>query len=94
VPDAEDEAKTQTCADCGAVSPPISTNYTLIGTHGWRITRRATTDGALVVEWRCPDCWIAHKRASRPDDVAPDPARAGRSIAKTVKVRGPPRRRS
>jgi len=60
----DDELKTQTCVDCSDTSPPISTNYTLIGTHGWRLTRRTTTDGDFVVEWRCAACWAAMKRAS------------------------------
>jgi len=64
--DGDEEAKTQTCVDCGDTSPPIATNYTLIGTHGWRLTRRTRTNGEFVAEWRCPACWVAFKRTSIP----------------------------
>jgi hypothetical protein len=69
VSDGEDEAKTQTCGDCGALSPSISTNYTLIGAHGWRISRRTDATGTVIVEWWCPSCWAARKRASLPGTV-------------------------
>jgi hypothetical protein len=60
----DDEAKTQTCAQCGSVSQPISTNYTLIGA-GWRLTRLAVPRGDIVVEWLCPACFAARKRATQ-----------------------------
>jgi hypothetical protein len=55
----------QICVDCRKESPETETNYTLIGSrHGWRLTRRAGTDGERVMEWRCPECWRAYKAGS------------------------------
>jgi hypothetical protein len=53
-----------TCVDCGASAPNTDTNYTLISaTFGWRLSRRVLADGTRAVEWRCPNCWNAHKAA-------------------------------
>lgn len=53
----------QTCVDCGAMSPPTETNYTLISKkHGWRLTRWTDANGLLHLEWRCPSCWSESKR--------------------------------
>lgn len=83
----DDEAKTQVCADCAAVSPPIATNYTLIGTHGWRLTRARDPGGAILPAWRCPTCWLVFKRGSRvppPEAAAPSESeRAARAARET-----------
>lgn len=55
------EFKSQTCVDCGATSPPIHTNYTLIGAHAWR-TVRIERNGVLMPMWRCPACFAKFKR--------------------------------
>jgi hypothetical protein len=54
----------QTCVGCGKKSPETETNYTLISAQfGWRLTRFHGPDGALVVQWRCPNCWRDFKRS-------------------------------
>lgn len=51
-----------TCIDCGTSAPNTDTSYTLISaTFGWRLSRRVLADGTRAVEWRCPNCWNAHK---------------------------------
>lgn len=61
-------ADRQTCVACGAQSPPTETNYTLISSQfGWRLSRETKADGSFQMEWRCPKCWEAHKRAKRHD---------------------------
>ena len=64
------------CVECGIGSPDTNTNYTLISRTGWRLTRGQGTDGAVVMEWRCPECWAKHKAA---------PARNGRSIPRAAR---------
>jgi len=55
------------CVDCGKKPPPTDTNYTLISTrHGWRLTRGTDKEGRRVMEWRCPTCWLAHRKTIRP----------------------------
>ncbi|MDB4993374.1 MAG: hypothetical protein JWM74_806 [Myxococcaceae bacterium] len=54
------------CVDCKSLAPPTNTNYTLISaSFGWRLTRGVAADGLATMEWRCPSCWEAHKRAAR-----------------------------
>jgi len=54
------------CIQCGAQAPPTDTNYTLISAKfGWRLSREVRPDGTLLLEWRCPGCWQAHKEAKR-----------------------------
>ena len=62
----DDEALTQhLCAECGILSPPTRTAYTLIGkAHGWRVTRypappRPGVARSWRFEWHCPTCWPA-----------------------------------
>jgi hypothetical protein len=51
------------CVDCGKAPPITETNYTLISArHGWRLTRGADRDGQRVMEWRCPNCWLAYRK--------------------------------
>jgi hypothetical protein len=72
------------CAGCGAKPPEEESAYTLIGgKSGWRLMRRREDDGTLVSEWRCPQCWIAYKKASAPSKgaaVMPAPASKRSSI--------------
>jgi hypothetical protein len=45
-------------------SPETETNYTLISAQfGWRLARSKSSDGEIVVEWRCPACWREYKLA-------------------------------
>jgi hypothetical protein len=54
------------CVDCKGLAPATNTNYTLISAaFGWRLTRGVASDGLATMEWRCPTCWDAHKRAGR-----------------------------
>ena len=51
------------CADCRKQAPETETSYTLIDAkHGWRNIRRKMPDGQYSIEWRCPECWLAHKK--------------------------------
>jgi hypothetical protein len=54
----------QHCVDCGVLSPETETNYTLISArYGWRLTRKVDATGRSQMEWRCPRCWEAFRRA-------------------------------
>jgi hypothetical protein len=54
------------CVDCGALSPPTDPERSSIGENAaWRLSRRPTLDGRLVLEWRCPGCWTLHLRAQK-----------------------------
>jgi hypothetical protein len=45
-------------------SPETETNYTLISAQfGWRLARSKSSDGEILVEWRCPTCWREYKLA-------------------------------
>jgi hypothetical protein len=52
---------TSHCADCKAETPYTDSDYTLISTHGWRLTRRAEPDESVALEWRCRACWAKYK---------------------------------
>jgi hypothetical protein len=68
-------SKSETCVGCQKQSPVTETDYTLISTNfGWRLTRKVSTEGTLVLEWRCPACWSEYKR-SRPE-AATEPSEA------------------
>ena len=55
-----------TCVDCRKKSPETELNYSLLGLAGWREQRRKDlTSGEVKSEWRCPDCWVAHKKKTR-----------------------------
>jgi len=55
------------CVDCGKEPPETETEYTLISSrHGWRLTRGADLNGQRVMEWRCPACWLAHRKKNTP----------------------------
>jgi len=54
------------CVDCGALSPPTDPERSLIGENAaWRLTRKPTSDGRLMLEWRCPRCFSSHARAKK-----------------------------
>jgi hypothetical protein len=56
------DGRSYQCIDCRAKSPVVETEYTLISSRfGWRLTRRTARDGALLLEWRCPNCWHRYK---------------------------------
>lgn len=60
--DGNSDAKRHECVDCGKLSPPTETNYTLISSqHGWRLTLGTDALGKRVMQWRCPKCWSKHK---------------------------------
>jgi hypothetical protein len=52
-----------TCVDCKKPAPETDTQYTLIGSKLWRVLRRRTADGGWALDWRCPECWRAYKKA-------------------------------
>jgi DNA-directed RNA polymerase subunit RPC12/RpoP len=61
------ERNAHVCSDCGAESPEVETNYTLISArHGWRLTRAFLPDGKIRMEWRCPTCWVRFKSTKTP----------------------------
>jgi len=50
------------CVGCADLSPPTHSSHTLISSqHGWRLSRRLSTRGEYLYEWRCPKCWRRHK---------------------------------
>jgi hypothetical protein len=95
----EDEAprSRHVCVDCKGLAPATNTNYTLISAaFGWRLTRGVASDGLATMEWRCPSCWDAYKRAGRGsltgETPAPQrtktPSEAPASGRRTVHVEG------
>ena len=45
------------CAGCLAPVPESTREHELITSKlGWRLSRRAVTNGEVVHEWRCPAC--------------------------------------
>jgi hypothetical protein len=54
------------CVGCRLPAPKTNTEQTLLTTMGWRLTRRRTADGELLMELRCPTCWAQHKARSQP----------------------------
>jgi hypothetical protein len=64
--DGASETKRPECTDCGALSPPTETNYTLISQrHGWRLVFCADASGRRTAEWRCPKCWARRRDPSQ-----------------------------
>jgi hypothetical protein len=87
------------CVDCGILPPETESAYTLIGGKaGWRLTRQRGSDGMVVAQWRCPDCWQKYKKTSGTATLAganTAPARSGLGGAKHESITpGTPRRRS
>ena len=55
-----------TCVVCKKRSPETDLSYTLaLSMSGWRETRVDDGNGGKKGEWRCPQCWAAHKRETR-----------------------------
>jgi hypothetical protein len=70
-------SKFEMCVDCHKVSPETDTAYTLMGTQfGWRLTRSKTTDGSLLLEWRCAECWAIYKRKPEATTAVGPPSKA------------------
>ncbi len=56
--DPEEASRRQRCAGCGAHSPKVSTNYSLIGgSRAWRVSVVLGDDGKKMSVWHCPNCW-------------------------------------
>jgi hypothetical protein len=54
----------ENCVTCGKAAPATETNYTLISAKfGWRLTRSVDREGKTQMQWRCPACWQALKKA-------------------------------
>ena len=71
-----------TCVGCGKHSPETETEFTLISAkYGWRVVRaRPEAAGAASLEWRCPACWTAYKKAKlEGGESAPDSSPAPQS---------------
>jgi hypothetical protein len=50
------------CIGCGAIAPPADEDTTLISiSHGWRCVRGVNSSNQVVIEWRCPTCWVIHR---------------------------------
>lgn len=55
-----------TCVGCKKKSPETELNYSLLGLAGWREQRKKDlATGEIKSEWRCPECWASHKKATR-----------------------------
>jgi hypothetical protein len=60
----QDHAK---CIDCKKRAPTTQSDYTLISAQfGWRLSRTQLPNGTYEVDWRCPECWAAYKKRTRP----------------------------
>ena len=71
----------QTCVRCGKSPPETNTDYTLISAQfGWRLTRARRDDGVNILEWRCPECWLEHKKAMPPSMGLPSDATGVRRV--------------
>ncbi len=67
--DTESVSPSRRCVACGKVSPATDSDYTLISARfGWRLSFARTADGKRLTQWRCPDCWQAHKRPNGSSD--------------------------
>ena len=57
-----DERKIQTCVQCKAKSPEAEGLVLISAKHGWRLIRRADSEGNPILEWRCPPCAERYKK--------------------------------
>jgi len=83
------------CMGCGAKSPEVETEYTLISSRfGWRLARRTARDGSAILEWRCPTCWAKYKLEKTGEGMADGPSSSRRSelITPAPTRRDPPKR--
>jgi hypothetical protein len=56
------DMRSHSCVDCGTRVPPQDDESSLISMkYGWRLTRKLADDGASILEWRCPRCWMAYR---------------------------------
>jgi hypothetical protein len=82
---------TPRCFACNTPAPENSSDYTLIGSKGWRLARRPLPDGTVSIEWRCPSCWVTYKERTgfqsgmMPQVTVPIAPSAGEPIAKKPK---------
>jgi hypothetical protein len=53
------------CVDCGELSPPTDEGETITKQHGWRITRRVTPEGMVLLEPRCTQCYAVYRTATQ-----------------------------
>jgi hypothetical protein len=74
----------QTCSECGENSPETETDYTLAG-FGWRAVRGRTSQGLVLMQWRCPTCW----RTYRESGEAPPPSSRSPSLAGPLDATSP-----
>jgi hypothetical protein len=58
---ADEDAAKRHCIGCGAVAPPTKSGQSISSAHGWRLSRRAASNGSHFYEWRCPTCWRRYK---------------------------------
>jgi hypothetical protein len=50
------------CVGCSKRLSEVDTSSSLVSLKfGWRLTRRRDANGSSGSEWRCPECWQAHK---------------------------------
>jgi hypothetical protein len=66
------------CVDCAKLPPDAESAYTLIGgKSGWRLTRHRDAAGAVIPEWRCPECWAVFRKKTMPPGKMSTAALAG-----------------
>lgn len=82
---AADRQSSHVCSDCRARSPVTETPHTLISAqHGWRLTRTMDEHDRVVLEWRCPKCWLRYKERRELSHTPLDGVPSSRSRGITV----------
>ena len=77
-----------TCVDCRKLAPDEASDHSLISaSFGWRLTRKPEADGRRSAEWRCPECWAAHRGRAPSMPEQPPPSA---TLVPTSAVPGPP----
>jgi len=67
-----DVRRSYSCIACGARSPEVETEHTLISSRfGWRLTRQLKNE-ELILEWRCARCWQRYKQERALEMTPPD----------------------
>ncbi|MBK7395827.1 MAG: hypothetical protein IPJ34_05850 [Myxococcales bacterium] len=51
------------CHDCGLPAPLEPSGEVTLTRKGWRLSRRIEA-GALLLEWRCPDCARVRRKSA------------------------------
>jgi hypothetical protein len=60
------------CVDCSLLAPAMPEGESLVTPQiGWRLSRKRTPEGTVVVEWRCPACWKLHRQQARQTGEVP-----------------------